>query len=70
MGNSGSTSRYYSAKEAVDIIGISKCDEIRYHLQKVTGSQYIDFNAFQSILQVRFDKMVRLSSFKTFYKRF
>lgn len=61
-GNSGSSTslghRYFSPKEAAEVIGHASYDKIRQSLRRVAVADAIDFNAFSTILQMRFDRMV------------
>ena len=67
MGNSSSSSnqnsisthyKYITSRQAADVIGHDKYDKLYKYIQNLIGDDFIEFNSFSAMLQMKFDRMV------------
>jgi hypothetical protein len=65
MGNFASHPKYYSNKEAIEILGDDTWARLRNQLEQCRG-RVVDYELFAKILYCRFERMV---SFDTFWLR-
>ena len=57
MGNFSSHPKYYSSKEAIEILGDDTWISLRNQLESCRG-QVVDYDLFAKILYCRFERMV------------
>lgn len=58
MGNFSSHPKYYSSKEAIEILGDETWVRLRNQLESSRGST-VDYDLFAKVLSCRFERMVR-----------
>ena len=66
MGNFSSHPKYYSSKEAIEILGDDTWISLRNQLELCRG-QVVDYDLFAKILYCRFERMVSFQQIKIFH---